>query len=175
MAALKMAQLVDDLLSFSRLGRQEMRLDQIDLTELAEKVLSSMMASHPSYKDAIVEVQDDIEVTGDTDLVTMALTALLENAFKYRKEGAPARIKLRSIEGGFSVQDFGIGVDMRYAHKIFKPFERLHRDVEYAGTGIGLAKVQRIAERNGGRVWVESKLGEGATFFVDFGTRPTTT
>lgn len=171
MAALKMAQLVDDLLSFSRLGRQEMRIEPIDLTELAEKVMASLQTGHASYKDAVVEVQDDIIVEGDLDLVTMALKALLENSLKYKKNGSAARIKVRKIDHGFSVQDNGIGFDMRYESKIFQPFERLHRDVEYAGTGIGLAKVQRIAERHGGRVWAESTPGKGSTFFVELGCR----
>ncbi len=166
MAALKMAQLVDDLLSFSRLGRQEMRMEVVDLTELAEKVLASLQSAHPSYKDAIVEVQDDILVEGDMDLLTIALKALVENCLKYKKSGATVRIKVRKIEGGFSIEDDGIGFDTTYNHKIFKPFERLHRDVEYAGTGIGLAKVQRIVDRHGGKVWAESQPGLGSTFFV---------
>src|SRR5947209_369942 len=99
-----MAQLVDRLLSFHRIRRQEIRIEALDVTELAEKILVSLQTSHPAYQDAIVEVQDDLSVDGDIDLVTMALGALLENALKYRKPGSVARIKVRKIEGGFCVQ-----------------------------------------------------------------------
>ena len=166
-AALKMAQLVDDLLSYTRLGRQEIVLDTIDFTDLAEQTLSKMMRDRAAYRESIVEVEDDIRVYGDGETVSIALVELVENAFKYRKPGSITRIRIKAIPGGFSVGDEGIGLDMQYAHKIFRPFERLHRDAEYAGTGIGLAKVQRIAERHGGKVWVESEVSRGATFFVE--------
>jgi PAS domain S-box-containing protein len=167
-AALKMAQLVDDLLAYSRLGRQEMAVDMIDVTDLAEQILSKMMRDKDAYRESIVEVDDDISVQADTELLSIALVALLENAFKYRKPDAITRIKISRHADGFAIHDEGIGLDMQYAHKIFRPFERLHRDADYSGTGIGLAKVHRIVERHGGKVWVESELGKGATFFLQF-------
>lgn len=166
MAGLKIAQLVDDLLSFTRLGRHEMRSDVIDVTDLAERVAGTIQASRDYSGKAIFEIQDNIVVHGDQELVGMALSALLENSVKYRKSGTTAHVKVRAIEGGFAVEDNGIGIDLQYEHKIFQPFERLHRDVEYSGTGIGLAKVRRIVERHGGKVWVESHPGDGATFYV---------
>lgn len=167
-AALKMAQLVDDLLAYSRLGRQEMLVEEIDVTELAEQILAKMMRDHEAYRESLVEVEDGILVNADTELLSTALKALLENSFKYRKPGMITRIKIKRIDGGFCISDDGIGIDMQYAHKIFRPFERLHRDADYAGTGIGLAKVHRIMERHVGKVWADSELGKGATFFLQF-------
>jgi PAS domain S-box-containing protein len=167
-AALKMAQLVDDLLAYTRLGRQELVCEEIDFTDLAEQTLSKMMRDKAAYRESIVEVEDGIKFTADSEMLTTALIALLENSYKYRKPDAIARIRIRRIENGFSISDEGIGVDMQYANKIFLPFERLHRDADFAGTGIGLAKVQRIVERHGGKVWAESELGKGATFFLRF-------
>ena len=167
-AALKMAQLVDDLLAYTRLGRQEMLIEEVDVTDLAEQLLSKMMRDHAPYRESIVEVEDDIVVNADSELLTTALRALLENSFKYRKPNSIARIKIQHIPGGFKVVDEGIGIDMQYAHKIFRPFEKLHRDVDYSGTGIGLAKVARVMERHGGEVWVESEQGKGTTVFLQF-------
>jgi light-regulated signal transduction histidine kinase (bacteriophytochrome) len=167
-AALKMAQLVDDLLAYSRLGRHELQFVEIDFTDTAEHILSKMMQETESWRESIVEVDDDISFVGDTEMVVIALKALLENAYKFKKPDALPRIRIRRIPGGFSISDDGIGFDMQYAHKILRPFERLHRDNEYAGTGIGLAKVHRIAELHGGRIWAESEPGKGSTFFVQF-------
>ena len=166
MAALKMGHLVDDLLSFSRLGRQEMKIESVELNDLLDRLLRNLKWRDGSYREASIEMEEGIVLEGDSEFIGMALAALVANSVKYRKPGEQARLRIGSIESGFFVKDEGIGIDMEYVHKIFQPFERLHRDVEYPGTGIGLAKVQRIVDRHGGKVWVESALGEGATFFV---------
>jgi len=167
-AALKMGQLVDDLLAFSRLRRKDIHIEEVDVTDIAEDMIETMKRRDESLNDSCVQVDDQIMCSADKELLQMVLLSLLENAFKFKKPEDIARIRIRKIDGGFCVEDDGIGLDMQYEHKIFGPFERLHRDAEYAGTGIGLAKVQRIVERHGGRAWVESELGHGSKFFVDF-------
>lgn len=166
MAALKLGELVDDLLNYTRLGRQEIRLETVDVGECAEKLLLSLQKSREFCKDSFLQVDPDIEVLADHELLGFALRELLENSCKYRQPGKAARIQVRKIEGGFLLEDDGIGIDMAYAHKIFMPFERLHRDTEYPGTGIGLANVKRIIDRHGGHIWVESTPGAGTTFYI---------
>lgn len=166
LAALKLGQLVDDLLAFTRLGRQEMRTDELDLTELAERQIAALAHTSEDARAAEYQIDPDIRVVGDSEFLSIALHALIDNACKYHKPGERARVQIRGMEGGFLVKDEGIGLNMAYAHKIFLPFERLHRDSDYPGTGIGLANVKRIVDRHGGELWVESEPGQGATFFI---------
>ena len=167
-AALKMSRLMDDLLAYSRLGRQEMLVEEVNVSEMAEHIVANMKRDKPEYRQSIVEIEDDICINADPELISTALISLFDNAFKFRKPGSVARIKMRKIDGGFSVADEGIGIDPEYAHKIFLPFERLYRDNDYPGTGIGLAKVHRIVERHGGKVWFASALDEGSKFYLKF-------
>lgn len=163
-AALKLGQLVDDLLAFTRLGRQEMKMESLDLSMIAEKQIGIVAGSESI--DGDFEVDPEITVQGDPEFLGLALHALIDNACKYRKPGQRPHIEVRQMDGGFFVRDDGIGLDTAYAHKIFLPFERLHRDADYPGTGIGLANVKRIVDRHGGEIWVESEPGNGATFFI---------
>jgi len=170
MAALKMARLMDDLLAYSRLGRQEMTPERIDASEMAEHIVANMKRDKPEYRQSIVEIEDDIVLDADPELLSTVLIALFDNAFKFKKPDSIARVRMRRIENGFAISDEGIGIDPDYSHKIFLPFERLHRDSDYPGTGIGLAKAHRVAERHNGKVWFESTLGQGSTFFIQFGS-----
>lgn len=161
-AATKLGQLIDDLLKMSRIGRQEMVRQPIDLTEMALDIASSFKG-YP----ARIEVEEDLKAFGDRRLIHILLENLLGNACKYSPDGG--RIRFGRSDGVFSVSDEGIGFDMQYAHKLFLPFERLVRDEEFPGTGIGLANVQRIVERHGGRVWATGEVGRGATFSFTLG------
>lgn len=164
-SALKMARLIDDLLQFARIGGQVPSREECDLSELAERTAAEILQSDPHY-EGTVTVTPGLVAQCDARLTGLIVHNLIENAFKYRKPGLPARIEVGKREDGvFYVRDQGIGFDMRFEHKLFALFERLHRDVEYPGTGIGLANVKRVVERHGGRTWAESKPGEGATFF----------
>jgi PAS domain S-box-containing protein len=167
-AALKMAQLVDDLLGFSRLRRKDIRVEEIDVSHLAQEIVGTMFRQNESLRISHYDIENGITVSADRELLGMALFSLIENAFKFHRPGEAAQIAVTKIEDGFCVSDSGIGVDSLYAHKIFKPFERLHRDSEYVGTGIGLAMVKRIIDRHGGEIWVESEKDQGAKFFVRF-------
>lgn len=166
-AANRMGELIDDLLRFSRLGRQEMRRDRIDMSALANEVVEEIR-----HEDQAENVQFMIEpglmASGDRMLLRMVLENLLGNAVKFSRatEQPTVRIESAVLDGlpAFRVSDNGIGFDPRYLHKIFKPFERLHNDRDYPGTGIGLANVQRIVARHGGRVVAEGQEGEGAKF-----------
>ncbi|MGV3617453.1 MAG: PAS domain-containing protein [Fimbriimonas sp.] len=166
MAAAKMAQLVEDLLRYARLGRDHIRPEHVDMSDLAETVIATIDDPHAEIRDLI---PPGTMVFTDPLLVRLALQNLIENACKYRKPDASARVEVGcevvDDERRFFVRDTGIGFDMAYAHKLFLPFERLHRDSEYPGTGIGLANVRRCIERNGGRVWAEGEVGKGATFY----------
>jgi signal transduction histidine kinase len=167
-AAIKMAQLVDDLLQYARMGVRELSLDRRELGELARTVGAQVADERGAYS-LTISLQGEHWVDCDARILGLALHNLLDNACKYCKVGEAAKIELgletQFGEDTYFVRDEGIGFDMAYVHKLFIPFERLHRDSEYPGTGIGLANVRRAIERHGGRIWAKGALGKGATFY----------
>jgi PAS domain S-box-containing protein len=167
-AAIKMAQLVDDLLQYARMGVRKLAIEPIDLGELAQMVAQEVCTTYGEC-DLEVELEGEQWVECDPRILGLALHNLLDNACKYRKHDVALKIVLgtesRFGDTSYFVRDNGIGFDMAYVHKLFMPFERLHRDSEYAGTGIGLANVRRAIERHGGKVWAKGAIGEGATFY----------
>lgn len=159
--------LIDDLLKLSRLSRQEMRWAPFDLSELAQTVATELKSDERSEHVAI-EIQEGMQAVGDPKLMSFVLLNLMENACKFSPRGG--KVRIGRVGKSFYVADEGIGFDTRYAEKLFLPFERLVGQEEYPGTGIGLANVKRIIDRHGGRVWAESTLGKGSTFW--FTIRP---
>ena len=164
--ATQMGQLIDDLLTFSRLGRQEMKASRIDMTALAKGVFEELKAAAP--KKIELKIRRLPSARGDRSLMHHVFLNLIDNAIKYsRLQKAPViEIDGRSEDGEhiYSISDNGVGFDMKYADKLFAVFQRLHRADEFEGTGVGLALVQRIIVRHGGRVWAEADVGQGATF-----------
>lgn len=165
--AKKMAQLIDALLSLSRLTRTAMRPERVDLTSIGKTVARALAAAEPDRHVEVV-VEDGLEADIDPGLARPLLENLLENAWKFTSATPAARIELGSVDDGdsraFFVRDNGAGFDMAYADKLFAPFQRLHPAAEYPGTGVGLATVQRIVHRHGGRIRAEGRVGGGATF-----------
>ncbi|HVT11521.1 MAG TPA: ATP-binding protein [Fimbriimonadaceae bacterium] len=156
-AAKRMGALIDDLLKLSRLGRQELNPEWFDFSAMASEVALELRSIDR------VTIQEDMEAFGDPRLVKFVLLNLMENAVKFSPDGGPVRILAEGET--FSVADEGIGFDMEYAPKIFRPFERLVHDDQYPGTGIGLANAHRIVQRHGGKIWAESEPGKGSTFY----------
>lgn len=173
-AAQRMGQLIDDMLNFSRIGRREMQRAPVDLSELAAAVVAEMRQREPD-RQVQVDIHPGLEVSGDAGLLRIVLDNLLGNAWKFTGKTADARIEVGALRQGaeqvFFVRDNGAGFDMAYAEKLFIPFQRLHSEEEFPGTGIGLAIVQRIIVRHGGRVWAEGEEGKGATIFFTLGVR----
>jgi PAS domain S-box-containing protein len=167
-----MYQLTDDMLKLSRINRADMYRDNINLTEIAQSILNELKSSQPERKIEI-KITAGIMVTGDKNLLTIATRNLLENACKFTSKCPEARIEIGKIEKDgekvYFIRDNGIGLDMRYKDKLFQPFQRLTTDRSYSGTGIGLAIVQRVIHRHGGRIWAESELDKGATFYFTLG------
>jgi light-regulated signal transduction histidine kinase (bacteriophytochrome) len=163
-----MANLINDLLALSRLGRHQIRKSSIDLSGLARQVFERLREQEPE-RDLQLTVQNLPQAWGDHSLINQVMMNLLGNAIKYTKVKKTAIIEVGgSIHGQetiYHVKDNGIGFDERYAGKLFGVFQRLHDGPEYEGTGVGLAIVQSIIHRHGGRVWAEGKVGEGATFY----------
>ena len=171
-AAVKMAKLVDDLLQYARMGVRELRRSPTDLAGLARQVASEISGEYGAIELSI-DLPAKTVVDVDPRILGMALHNLFDNASKYRRGAGPARVELGSEirfgERVYTVRDHGIGFDMAYVHKLFTPFERLHRDAEYRGTGIGLANVKRAIERHEGHVWAEGSPGQGAVFSFTLG------
>jgi signal transduction histidine kinase len=167
-AATSMGILIDDMLLLSRLTREEMNPRSVDLTQLARSVVDELRAREP---DREVEFESDgaLPAIGDERLLRIALTNLLANSWKFTRSRDLAHVSFgsetRDGEAVFFVKDDGVGFDMRYAQKLFGAFQRLHNKSEFEGTGVGLATVQRIVHRHGGRVWAESEVDKGATFY----------
>jgi signal transduction histidine kinase len=170
-AAQKMSALVDDLLSYARHGRQKVNRTRVNLTAVFEAVAAQLSLPGSACEGARFAIEPELAGSADPSLVEILATILIENAGKYRSVGAVPTITIgQDSEGNFYVSDDGIGFDMAYVHKLFQPFERLHRDTEYPGTGIGLANARRIIERHGGQMWAVSPgVGRGATFFFTLG------
>lgn len=164
-ASIKMARLVDDLLKYARLGIDQPRREPCDFTEIALHVAAEALGDGRKLP-VDIEIEPGLTAYADPRLLGLVLQNLIDNAIKYRLTERPTSIQIgQTDDGTFFVRDNGIGFDMKYVHKLFEPFERLHRDSEYPGTGIGLANVTRIVEQHGGRVRAESEgPGTGATF-----------
>jgi two-component system sensor kinase len=163
----KMGQLIKDVLAFSRMGRKEVSISKVDMEQLVNEVFTGLKeAGHGRTVE--VEIKALPKTTGDRAMLHMVIENLLGNAIKFAGTRKDARIEVGgSVEGTENVyylKDNGVGFDMEYVHKLFGVFNRLHGE-EFEGTGIGLAIVQRIIIKHGGRVWAEGKTNEGATFY----------
>ena len=167
-ATQRMGHLIDDLLQLSRTARSELAPQEMDLSAMAESVLHDLRQSAPN-RDVETFVQPGVRVRADAILMRTVLENLLGNAWKFTLKRDAARIEFgadRAPERTVCfVRDNGAGFDMRYVDKLFGPFQRLHSSVEFEGTGVGLANVQRIIRRHGGDVWCQGALGAGATFY----------
>jgi light-regulated signal transduction histidine kinase (bacteriophytochrome) len=174
-SAKRMGALIDDLLVFSRIGRGEMRNAKVDLNALVEEVIQELRME-TQKRNVVWNRQELPLVDGDPSLLRQVFVNLLANAAKYTRPRDPAVIDIGSVvsndEHTIFIRDNGVGFDMAYVGKLFGVFQRLHRAEEFEGTGIGLANVQRIVLRHGGRVWAEGKSGEGATFYFTLPIEP---
>jgi light-regulated signal transduction histidine kinase (bacteriophytochrome) len=162
--------LIDDLLGFSRIGRTPLSRSRVDLDRLLQEARDEVNAEH-RHRSIVWHVNGLPTVSGDPALLRLVLVNLLSNAAKYSATRSPAEIEIGTVETDADeavlfVRDNGVGFDMQYGHKLFGVFQRLHSADEFEGTGIGLANVKRIVHRHGGRVWAESVVDGGATFFV---------
>lgn len=170
-ASQKMGRLIDDLLELSRLSRVTMQRRPVDFSAIARDVIADLSMASPERSVDVV-IEDGLRVEGDSRLIEIMLRNLLGNAWKFTSKHPRARIEVGRHESDgestYFVRDDGAGFDMAYAGQLFAPFQRLHSDLEFGGTGIGLAIVQRIVGRHGGRIWVEAKVDRGATFFFTF-------
>ena len=168
-----MGRLIEDLLKLSRLVRADLHRCEIDLTDLARRVLADLQRSQPE-RQVVWTVQDEMQAYADEGLLRVALENLLHNAWKFTTNQETPRIEVgaKPSDNGhtvYFVRDNGAGFDMTYADKLFGVFQRMHAATEFPGTGIGLATVQRIIHRHGGRVWAESEVEQGATFYFTLG------
>ncbi|HET8938471.1 MAG TPA: ATP-binding protein [Polyangiales bacterium] len=164
----RMADLIDDLVSLSRITRAPMVSELVDITHISRRVLAELGAADPT-RTVETHVTDGLSARGDSRLVAVMFENLLGNAWKFTSKRPDARIEVgseqREAKTVFFVRDNGAGFDMTYAKRLFTPFQRLHSTAEFQGTGIGLATVQRVINRHGGKVWADSTPDRGATFY----------
>jgi len=163
-----MSELIDGLLAFSHLGRQPLDQADVNMEELAKSVFDEVQSAN-SERRVVLELQALPPAFGDRTMIRHVLYNLISNAFKFTRPKENAAIEIGFVTGGnqntYYVRDNGVGFDMQYSAKLFGVFQRLHNVDEFEGSGVGLALVQRMVLRNGGRVWAEGKVGEGATFY----------
>jgi light-regulated signal transduction histidine kinase (bacteriophytochrome) len=174
-AAQRMGQLIDDLLELSRVTRGELRMEPVNLSNLAQEVAVELARRDPGRK-VVFAIAPGVAVTGDARFLRVALENLLGNAWKFtsRRPKATIEFGVTEQEGQpvYFLRDNGAGFDTKYAGKLFGAFQRLHTLDEFPGTGVGLATVQRIIHRHSGRIWAEGKEGAGATFYFTLPTDP---
>jgi len=173
----RMKQLIDDLLSLSRVTRSEMKREPVDLSAIAAQVIDELRLQQPQ-RNVETCLAPDLVAAGDASLLRIVLENLLRNAWKFTSRRAAASIRLGALQSEgkpvYFVSDNGAGFDMRYTTKLFGAFQRMHRAADFEGTGIGLAIVHRIIQRHGGRIWAEAVPDQGATFFFTLSQTGTT-
>ena len=169
----RMGHLIDDLLRLSRITQTQMRLGHVDLSEIARSIIAPLCEASPERRIEFV-IAPNVVVRGDAGLLRAAMANLLENAWKFTQKKASARVEFGTMKKDgvdvYFIRDDGAGFDMAYASKLFSPFQRMHKQSEFPGTGIGLATVQRVIHRHDGRIWAESHLDQGTSFFFTIGT-----
>jgi PAS domain S-box-containing protein len=167
-ASSRMGQLIDDLLALTQLSRRELHRGTVNLSALADEIAYELKQAAPGRRIEF-EIAPDLDGRGDAGLLRVVLDNLLHNACKYARPKPIAKVSVGRTEHGgrraIFVRDNGVGFDMAYAAKLFRPFQRLHPESQFEGSGIGLATVHRIVRRHGGEVWAEGRVGEGATFY----------
>jgi light-regulated signal transduction histidine kinase (bacteriophytochrome) len=167
-ASTRMGDLIDSLLKLSRIMRKDLKIEQINLSNLASEIIDELKVAN-SARDVKVRIQPNMFVNVDASLMRIVLENLLQNAWKFTEPEDVAKIEFGFIYdhgiNNYYVKDNGVGFDMEYVNKLFTPFSRLHTEKEFEGTGIGLASVRKIIEKHGGKIWAESKIDEGATFY----------
>ncbi len=167
-----MSSLIDDMLKLSRISQAEMQVETVNLSEIVREVLEELRKTQPA-RAVQTKIEEDVTVQGDKALLQILVQNLVENAWKFTGKSSMAMIEFGVVEKegkqAFFIKDNGAGFDMKYATKLFQPFQRLHTIQEYPGTGIGLATVQRIINRHGGRIWAEAEIDGGATFHFTLG------
>ncbi len=174
---LKMAQLIDDLLKLSRVNRAEISSTTFDISQVCVEVVEELRADEPA-REISIDIQPAVMVQGDPHLIRNALANLIGNAWKFTRKisGAHIRFRCEQKEGEtvYMVEDNGAGFDMEYADKLFIPFQRLHHETDFPGTGIGLSTVQRTIYRHGGKIWAEGAINHGSTFYFTLGSKQNT-
>ncbi|MEE9424105.1 MAG: ATP-binding protein, partial [Methylococcales bacterium] len=171
-SAQRMGHLIDDMLQLSRVNNSIISVKNVDLKVLAREVMDGLQSTEPDRK-IVFSLGENLQVEGDPRLLRIMLDNLLGNAWKFTSKNDKVLIKFDRLEETpevFFIRDNGAGFNMDHAKKLFGAFQRLHRMTDFPGTGIGLATVQRILNRHGGKIWVKAKEGEGATFYFSLGT-----
>jgi signal transduction histidine kinase len=165
-STVRMGQLIDDLLSLSRIAAGGIEVGTVNLSALAAAVAKELCAQNPGHRVEVM-VEADLVTKGDKGLLRVAIENLFGNAWKFTRRQPNPRLEFGQSSDGsaFFVRDNGVGFDMAHSKQLFVPFQRLHRDSQFEGTGIGLATVQRVIHSHGGRIWAESQPGLGATFY----------
>jgi signal transduction histidine kinase len=167
-AGRKMSELIDALLSLSRVSRADVQLRSFDLTRLCEEAATAVGAKYPD-RSVQLRIAPNMTATGDSRLLRTAIELLLDNAWKFTASATDAQVGItQAVTDGeciVCVRDNGVGFDPIYAEKLFRPFQRLHADPQFPGLGIGLATAQRIVARHNGRIWAEAKPEHGAAFY----------
>ena len=163
-----MSRLIDDLLNLSSISRQEIQRREVNVSEIAASIVAELREAHPG-RSVEVDIKEGLTAFADRGLIEIVLSNLLGNAWKFTAKTEHARIEFGTIEQDgkiiYYVRDNGAGFDQKYAGKMFLPFHRLHSESAFEGTGIGLAIVDRIIRRHGGKVWAEGIEGKGATIY----------
>lgn len=167
-ASSRMGELIDDMLKLSKISRDEVTLEDVNLTAMAHEVIASLVQRDTTIKTTF-EIEDDLMVRGDHKLLRIALENLIDNAVKYSSKNRFAKIQFgqqtnENHDTVFFIRDNGVGFDMQFSDKLFRAFQRLHEG-EFDGSGIGLATVKRIIAKHGGNIWADAKVDEGATFY----------
>jgi light-regulated signal transduction histidine kinase (bacteriophytochrome) len=174
-ASIEMAHLIDDVLQLARISRSEMHREPVDLSELARTVVAELQRADPGH-EVILRIADDLSTQGDRRLLQIMLSNLLGNSWKFTSKRDLAEITLgqeqKDGETCYFVRDNGAGFDMAHVDRLFSAFQRLHTVREFEGTGIGLATVQRIVHRHGGKVWASGGVNKGATFYFTLAEFP---
>ena len=163
-----MNRIIDDLLSLSRISRQDVQRQEVDMSAIAASVVNELRRARPD-REISVDIKEGIHAPADPRLIEVLLSNLLGNAWKFTSRTESARIEFGMFEQVgqtvYYVKDNGEGFDQKQADRLYLPFHRLHTEQEFEGTGIGLAIVERVVRKHGGKIWAEGGINEGATFF----------